>query len=75
MNAEQINKAYNSTMDSVQLVNAILDGEVMQDDSQEDRDDTVSRNVEHLELMVKKDYWLPGHDLTPIIDAISRSNS
>jgi hypothetical protein len=32
--------------------------------------DTVSRNVQHLEIMVAKDFWT-DEDLTPLNDAIA----
>jgi hypothetical protein len=41
--------------------------------SDEDWADTVSRNVEHLEIMVGKDFWTT-EDLTPFNTAIA-SNS
>jgi len=58
---EQIAKHYSSAMDSVNLINA-GQPEVMTD---EDWVDTVSRNVEHLQIMLDKTYWTT-EDLTPI---------
>ncbi len=58
---EQIAKHYSATMDSVNLINA-GQPEGMTD---EDWVDTVSRNVEHLQIMLDKTYWTT-EDLTPI---------
>ncbi len=58
---EQIAKHYSSAMDSVNLINA---GQP-EDMTDEDWADTVSRNVEHLQIMLAKDYWTT-EDLTPI---------
>ena len=51
--AEEIAANYTSMGHSVDLLNA------GKPDDMEDADwtDTVSRNVEHLQLMVAKDYW------------------
>ena len=53
-------------MDSVNLINA-GQPEGMTD---EDWADTVSRNVEHLQIMLDKTYWTT-EDLTPIQAAIA----
>jgi len=69
LTAEQIAQHYSAAMDSVNLLNA---GQP-EDMSDEDWADTVSRNVEHLEIMVGKDFWTT-EDLTPFNTAIA-SNS
>ena len=51
--AEEIAQHYSAMGDSVDLLNAGQPAD-MEDD---DWADTVSRNKEHLELMVAKDYW------------------
>ena len=51
--AEEIAQNYTAMGHSVDLLNA---GQP-EDTSNEDWADTVSRNVEHLQLMVAKDYW------------------
>ena len=58
---EQIAKHYSSAMDSVNLINA---GQP-EDMTDEDWADTVSRNVEHLQIMLAKDFWTT-EDLTPL---------
>ena len=49
---EQIQKHYDAAMDSVNLLNAGKPEEM----TDEEWTDCVSRNVEHLEIMVAKDY-------------------
>jgi len=63
---EQIQQHYDAAMDSVNLLNA---GKP-EDMSDDDWADCVSRNVEHLEIMVAKDFW-NGQDLSPLNDAIA----
>jgi len=63
---EQIAQHYSAAMDSVDLINA-GQPEGMSD---EDWADTVSRNVQHLEIMVAKDFWT-DEDMTPFNDAIA----
>ena len=69
LTAEQIAQHYSAAMDSVTLLNA---GQP-EDMSDEDWADCVSRNVEHLQIMVGKDFWTT-EDLTPFNTAIA-SNS
>lgn len=63
--AEEIARHYSAAMDSVNLLNAGKP-ELM---TAEEWDDTVKRNVEHLEIMVAKPYWTT-EDLTPFTQAI-----
>jgi len=55
--AEDIAQDYTAMGHSVTLINGIIDGSKMADESAEDRQACVDRNVEHLELMVAKDFW------------------
>jgi hypothetical protein len=55
--AEEIAQDYTAMGHSVTLINDIIAGTQMIDESVEDRQGAVDRNVEHLELMVAKDYW------------------
>lgn len=59
--AEQIAKHYSAAMDSVNLINA------GQPESMTDADwaDCLSRNKEHLKIMLEKDYWTT-ENLTPL---------
>ena len=64
--AEQIAQNYAASLDSVTLIN-----ELMALSSRDaDQTATVARNVEHLELMVAKDYWT-SEDLAPLNAAIT----
>ena len=64
--AEEIAQHYVAMGHSVDLLNA---GKP-EDMSDEDWADTVSRNVEHLELMVAKDFWTT-EDMTAANAAIA----
>jgi|TARA_R110001583_G_C5536375_1_gene399022 hypothetical protein len=55
--AEDIAQDFTAMGHSVDLINGIIDGSQMADESAEDRQSAVDRNVEHLEIMVAKDYW------------------
>jgi len=62
--AAQIAQHYSAAMDSVNLINAGKPGQM----SDEDWADCLSRNKEHLALMVVKDFWTT-EDLTPLQQA------
>ena len=55
--AEDIAQDYTAMGHSVTLINEVIAGTQMADDEAEDRQSTVDRNVEHLELMVAKEFW------------------
>ena len=55
--AEEILQDYTAMGHSVTLINEVIAGTKMAEDEAENRQGTVDRNVEHLELMVAKDYW------------------
>jgi len=59
--AEEIARHYSAAMDSVNLING------GKPESMEDADwaDTVSRNKEHLKIMLAKDFWT-NEDLGPL---------
>ena len=63
---EQIAANYTAMSHSVELLNA------GKPEGMEDADwtDTVSRNVEHLQIMVAKDYWT-SEDMTAVNAAIA----
>ena len=71
--SEQIAQDYTAMGHSVDLINAIIAGEAMADDNAADRQDCVDRNVEHLELMVAKDYWT-DEDMTAVNAAMTAGN-
>jgi len=72
--AEQLAQDYSAMGDSVDLINAIIAGDSMADDSAEDRQDCVDRNKEHLQIMVAKDDW-GSEDMTAANAAISAAES
>jgi len=55
--AEDIAQDYTAMGHSVTLINEVIAGTQMADDEAEDRQSAVDRNVEHLELMVAKEFW------------------
>ena len=59
--AEEIARHYSAAMDSVNLINA-GQPEGMSDDEWAD---TLSRNREHLNIMLSKDFWT-DEDLAPL---------
>ena len=67
--AEEIAQDYTAMGHSVELINGIIDGSQMADEEAADRQGAVDRNVEHLELMVAKDYWT-SEDMTAVNAAI-----
>ncbi len=68
--AEEIAQHYTAMGHSVDLINDIVAGN--KDDNMEaaDRQDAVDRNVEHLELMVAKDFWT-NESMTAVNSAIT----
>jgi hypothetical protein len=61
---EQIAKHYSAAMDSVNLINAGQPENI----TAEDWADCLSRNKEHLRIMIAKDWWT-DQDLTPLQQA------
>lgn len=66
LTAAEIAQNYSAAMDSVNLINALM----ALDSRDTDQTGTVSRNVEHLQIMVAKDYWTT-EDLAPLNAAIT----
>ena len=60
---------YSASMDSVNLINDLLAKPSLTEEEQ----DRLNRNVEHLKIMVAKDFWTT-EDLTPLTDAIAAGN-
>jgi hypothetical protein len=58
---EQIAKNYASALDSVNLINELKAKETLTEEDEK----TIQRNLEHLEIMLVKDYWT-NEDLTPL---------
>ena len=72
--AEEIAQDYTAMGHSVTLINNIIAGTQMEDETDEDKKSCVSRNVEHLELMKAKDYWTT-ESFTAIDAVISAGNT
>jgi len=54
---DKIAQDYSAMGDSVALITAVIAGDQMANESAEDRQACVDRNVAHLEIMVAKDDW------------------
>tara|TARA_B110000305_G_C18779059_1_gene333122 strand:- start:200 stop:442 length:243 start_codon:yes stop_codon:yes gene_type:complete len=67
---EEIAQDYTAMGHSVELINGIIAGTSMIDEEAADKQSAVDRNVEHLELMVAKDYWT-SEDMTAVNAAIT----
>ena len=71
--AEQLAQDYSAMGDSVALITDVIAGDSMSDESAEDRQGCVDRNVQHLELMLAKEDW-GDEDMTAVETAISAGN-
>ena len=72
--AEDIAQDFTAMGHSVTLITDVIAGNAMADEAAEDKQGAVDRNVEHLELMVAKDYWTT-EDMTAVNSAITAGNS
>ena len=70
LTAEEIQAHYDAALDSVTLITDLM----ALDDRDDDQTATVARNVEHLQLMVAKDYWT-SQDMAPLNAAITAGQS
>lgn len=66
----ELDRHFAAMGDSVDLINAIVAGTRMQNESAQERQDCIKRNVEHLELMIAKG-WFTDRNLTAINAAIT----
>ena len=57
---EQIQQHISAAFDSVNLINGIIAGTQIPDATLERKKDIVSKNVEHLELMMSKTWFTDG---------------
>ena len=71
---EEIAANYTAMGHSVELINAVIAGNQMDDEEATERQACVDRNVAHLELMVVKDYWT-DESMTDINAAITAGKS
>ena len=67
---QQIAKHYAACLDSVNLIDSII-AEKPENMTIEEATDTITRNVEHLEIMVSKNYW-SGDALGVLTNAIAK---
>ena len=67
--AEQIVQHYTAMGHSVDLIDAVIAGTQYVDESADEKNACVDRNVEHLELMLTRDYWT-SEDMTAVNAAI-----
>jgi hypothetical protein len=70
LTAAEIAQNYSAALDSVTLINALMD----LSSRTEEETATVARNVEHLQIMVAKTYWT-SEDLDPLNDAVTRGGA
>jgi hypothetical protein len=68
LTAEQIAQHYSAAMDSVNFINEINAGEHDERMTAEEKADALSRNKDHLKIMLAKDFWT-NQDLTPLRNA------
>tara|TARA_R110000851_G_scaffold27827_6_gene78055 strand:- start:288 stop:527 length:240 start_codon:yes stop_codon:yes gene_type:complete len=71
--AEEIAQDYLAMGHSVTLINDVIGGTDMTDEIASMKQGCVDRNVEHLVLMVAKDYWT-DEDMTAVNSAITAGN-
>lgn len=69
---EEIAQDYKAMGDSVDLINQLI-AEAHADDDDE-CNDCIRRNVDHLELMIAKDYWT-DEDMTAANAAVTAGNA
>ena len=67
---EEIAQHYSAMGDSVTLINGIIAGDAMADEDADTKQGCVDRNVEHLEIMLAKDYWT-SEDMTAVNAAVT----
>ena len=55
--AEEITQHFTACGHSVDLINGIIDGSRSAEDSQDDKNDTMDRNVKHLQIQEAKQWY------------------
>ena len=68
--ADEKAQHYKAMGDSVTLIHDVIAGNAMTEETDEEKKDCVKRNVEHLKIMVAKEWW-GSEDMTPANNAIS----
>jgi len=75
---EEIRSSINAAFDSVGLINGIVDGTQMENETIQEKKDAIDRNVGHLEIMTGKDWFNDGleeGEADQITAAITAGNS
>ena len=72
--AAEILQHYTAMGHSVDLIDAVIAGTQMVNESADEKNACVDRNVEHLELMLTRDYWT-DEDMTAVDAAIVAGNA
>ena len=72
--AEEIAQHYKAMGDSVSLINDVIAGDAMAEETDEEKADCVKRNVDHLEIMLAKDFWT-SENMTAVNSAVSAGKS
>ena len=67
LTTEEIQRHYDAALDSVTVINDLM----ALDSRDDDQTANIARNVEHLQIMVAKDYWTDAQDLAPLNAAIT----
>ena len=67
---QQIAQHYSAAMDSVNFINELIAGQHDDRMTAEEKADAIQRNVDHLKIMLAKDFWTT-EDLQPFRDAIA----
>jgi hypothetical protein len=68
--ADEIAHNYTVMGHSVGLINQLIAGTARSDYTTEQKKECMSRNIEHLEIMVAQDYWTT-EDMTAVNKAIT----
>jgi len=71
--AEKLAQDYTAMGHSIALINDIIAGNAMADESAEERQGCVDRNTEHLEIMKAKTDW-GSESMTATTNAIAAGN-
>ena len=66
---EEKEQHYKAMGDSVDLIHDVIAGNAMADETDEEKKNCVKRNVEHLKIMVAKEWW-GDEDMQPSNEAI-----
>lgn len=75
ISAEELDQHFKALGDSVDLIHRLKDNGPREGQSAEEAADEVSRNVEHIKIMLEKNFIKDsGRDLTPYTDAVTKGS-